>query len=236
MNAAAVNIAQAKNKVAGNKGAVTRAIILQAALQQASVSGFESLTIGTLAEQAGLSKSGLFAHFGSKEELQLAALDESVALFNAFAFVPALAAPRGLPRLRALFENWLKWTASAQLATCPLMAASAEFDRRDGAMRVAVEKHLRRLNIEFMKMIDMTIQTGDFAADTDTAQMAFEFFGIVGGCIRARNLFRDPDASHRATVAFERLVASAMPAPVGAANKAAETIARKKGAKVKSAR
>ncbi len=192
-----------------SKGEITRAIILQAALQQASVSGFESLTIGTLAEQTGLSKSGLFAHFGSKEDLQLAALDESVARFNRLAFIPALSAPRGLPRMRALIENWLTWTEKAELATCPLMAASAEFDRRDGAVRDAVERHLRRLNIECMKMIDMAKQTGDFAEDIDTEQFAFELFGIVASCNQARNLFRDKLATQRAQIAFERLVASA---------------------------
>jgi AcrR family transcriptional regulator len=204
-----------------SKGELTRAIILQAALQQASVSGFESLTIGTLAEQTGLSKSGLFAHFGSKEELQLAALDESVARFNQLAFIPALAAPRGLPRMRALFQNWLDWTSAGELVTCPLMAASAEFDRRDGAMRDAVERHLRRLNIECMKMIDLAKQTGDFVPNTDTEQMAFELFGIIASCNRARNLFRDKLATKRALIAFERLVTSACPSiPAAKASKA----------------
>ena len=208
-------------EVIKTKGEITRAIILQAALQQASVSGFESLTIGTLAEQTGLSKSGLFAHFGSKEELQLAALDESVARFNQIAFVPALAAARGLPRMRALFKNWLEWTSAGELVTCPLMAASAEFDRRDGAMRDAVEKHLRRLNIECMKMIDLAVQVGDFAPDTDIEQMAFELFGIIASCNRARNLFRDKSATKRALIAFERLVASACtPIPAAKVSKA----------------
>jgi AcrR family transcriptional regulator len=208
-------------EIVKSKGELTRAIILQAALQQASVTGFESLTIGTLAEQTGLSKSGLFAHFGSKEELQLAALDESVARFNQLAFIPALAAPRGLPRMRALFQNWLDWTSAGELVTCPLMAASAEFDRRDGAMRDAVERHLRRLNIECMKMIDLAKQTGDFVPDTDTEQMAFELFGIIASCNRARNLFRDKLATKRALIAFERLVTSACPfIPAAKASKA----------------
>jgi AcrR family transcriptional regulator len=209
-----------------SKGELTRAIILQAALQQASISGFESLTIGTLAEQTGLSKSGLFAHFGSKEDLQLAALDESVARFNQLAFIPALAAPRGLPRMRALVDHWLEWTTKAELATCPLMAASAEFDRRDGAMRDAVERHLRRLNIECMKMIDMAKQTGDFALETDTEQMAFELFGIVASCNRARNLFRDKTATKRALIAFERLVASAIASPAAPSTAAASAALR----------
>src|SRR5438045_3113944 len=98
------------------KGEQTRAVILDAALAQASASGFESLTIGSLAEQTGLSKSGLFAHFGSREDLQIAAIELAAARFAETVFVPALKAPRGLPRLRALFAAWLEWTTRSGLA------------------------------------------------------------------------------------------------------------------------
>jgi len=89
------------------KGEETRAAILAVAVEQASASGFESLTIGTLAEKTGMSKSGLFAHFGSKHDLQLAALDEAARQFTEAVFMPALKAPRGLKRFRALIENWI---------------------------------------------------------------------------------------------------------------------------------
>src|SRR6187455_2797623 len=91
------------------KGEETRAAILGAAVEQASACGFESLTIGTLAEKTGMSKSGLFAHFGSKHDLQLAALDEAARQFTEAVFMPALKAPRGLKRFRALIENWINW-------------------------------------------------------------------------------------------------------------------------------
>src|SRR5881394_3980719 len=91
------------------KGEDTRAAILAAAVEQASAAGFESLTIGTLAEKTGLSKSGLFAHFGSKQDLQLAALDEAARQFTEQVFMPALKAPRGVKRLRALLEGWITW-------------------------------------------------------------------------------------------------------------------------------
>src|ERR1700733_14649375 len=96
--------------VAGaTKGEATRAQILAAAVEQASVMGFESLTIGSLAQRTGLSKSGLFAPFGSKLELQLAALDEAARQYGEAVFLPALKAPRGVRRLRAIFGNWAGW-------------------------------------------------------------------------------------------------------------------------------
>ena len=107
------------------KGEETRAQILAAAVEQASAAGFESLTIGSLAERTGMSKSGLFAHFGSKVELQMAALDEAARQFTEAVFMPALKAPRGVKRLRALFENWITWPHRAKLpGGCPIDAAS----------------------------------------------------------------------------------------------------------------
>src|SRR5918993_72704 len=121
------------------KGEHTRATILEAALAEASRAGFESLTIGSLAERAGLSKSGLFAHFGSREELQVAAIEAAAARFTETVFLPALKARRGLPRLRALFGNWLGWTRLCGLSHgCPMQAAAIEFDDRPAPVRDAV--------------------------------------------------------------------------------------------------
>ena len=108
------------------KGEETRAQILEAAVRQASETGFESLTIGTLAERTGLSKSGLFAHFGSKLELQMAALDEAARQFSEQVFLPALKAPRGVRRLRALFDGWITWpmTGTSNISTRGLDTSS----------------------------------------------------------------------------------------------------------------
>jgi AcrR family transcriptional regulator len=200
------------SKLAGKvtKGEETRAVILKAALRHASVAGYDALTIGVLAEQTGMSKSGLFAHFGSKEELQIATLDEAVRRFNEAAFMPALSAPRGLKRLIALFDNWLAWTARADLAACPMMVASTEFDDQEGAMRDAVVEHMQRLNQAMVKSVEMTIETGEFAVDADAEQFAFELFGIISTCYRSRSLFRDKDANVRAKRAFDRLVSSSL--------------------------
>ncbi len=189
-------------------------MILDAAIKHASVSGYDALTIGVLAEKTGLSKSGLFAHFGAKEDLQIATLDEAVRRYNKNAFMPALSTPRGLPRLRALFDNWLLWTARSQLVACPMMAASVEFNSREGPMRDAVEQHMRRLHNAIAKSAELTIANGEFRKDVDCEQFAFELFGIIATCYRSRNLFRDPLANARAKTAFERLLQDRLVSPL----------------------
>ena len=195
------------------KGEETRAIILEAAVQHAGVHGFDALTIGGLAEQTGLSKSGLFAHFGSKEELQIATLDEAVRRYNEVAFIPAMKAPRGLRRLTLVFDNWLEWIERSGLKACPMIAANTEFDDRPGPMRDAVVQHMQRMNDEIMRGVQMTIDTGEFAADADPEQFAFELFGIISSCYRSRNLFQDPKAKVLARKAFDRLTSSNLNQP-----------------------
>jgi AcrR family transcriptional regulator len=186
------------------KGEETRAIILDAALRQASRSGFEALTIGPLAEVTGLSKSGLFAHFGSKEELQIATVEEAVRRFTEIVFVPATKHARGLPRLRALFENWLVWADRAELpGSCPIQTASVEFDDRPGPVRDALVKQQRRLGVELARAVQMTIDSGEFAADSDPDQFAFEMTGILLVFYQARRLIGEHIAAQRARTAFE---------------------------------
>lgn len=185
-------------------------MILDAAVRHAAIAGYEALTIGLLAEQTGLSKSGLFAHFGSKEELQIAALDEAVRRYNAIAFTPAMSLPRGLARLRGAFENWLGWTERGKLSGCPMMAASSEFSGRSGPMRDAVEQHMRHINRAITKSVELTIAEGEFRDDVDAEQISFEIFGIVATSYRALHLLRDPLAPARAKAAFDRLINSCL--------------------------
>ena len=189
------------------KGEETRAQILAVAVEQASAGGFESLTIGTLAERTGLSKSGLFAHFGSKLELQIAALDEAARQFTEAVFMPALKAPRGVKRLRALFENWISWPQRARLpGGCPLDAASREFHHRPGPMRDAVLERQRLLSRELAKAVQLAIETGDFAPDTDAGQVAFELLGIIFAFTRAEVMLGAEVALERSRTAFESLL------------------------------
>src|SRR5689334_30120 len=150
---------------ASSKGEETRAQILDAAVVQASKSGFESLTIGPLGEKTGMSKGGLFAHFGSKEELQIAALDEAARRFTERVFLPAMKAPRGLKRVRAIFDNWTTWPERAKLpGGCPVDQATREFQHQPGAMRDAVIERQKVLDRELSKSVQMAIDSGELAA------------------------------------------------------------------------
>jgi AcrR family transcriptional regulator len=196
-----------------SKGEQTRATILDAALAQASETGFESLTIGSLASRAGLSKSGLFAHFGSREELQVAAIEAAAARFTETVFIPALKARRGLPRLRALFEDWLDWTSRSGLPHgCPMQAAAVEFDDRPGPVRQAVIEHFARLESELGRAVTLAIGEGHFRTGLDSGQFVFEMMGLIFAYYHSARLFDGDIAKSRARAAFERLVATAAPA------------------------
>jgi len=195
------------------KGEETRAQILDAAVQQASEAGFESLTIGTLAERTGLSKSGLFAHFGSRTDLQIAALDEAARRFTEEVFLPAFRAPRGVRRLRALFEGWIGWPKRAHLrGGCPLYAAVSEYDDQPGPMRDAVIERQKLLHRELSKTVRMAVESGEFAPDTDPEQFTFEMMGMLLACYLRERLFDPAESARRARLAFERLVQSHQPA------------------------
>jgi AcrR family transcriptional regulator len=194
------------------KGEQTRAAILDLALAQASEAGFESLTIGSLAERAGMSKSGVFAHFGSREDLQLAAIEAAAARFTQTVFVPALKARRGLPRLRALFDSWLDWTERGGLAHgCPMQAAAVEFDDRPGPVRDAVVVHFARLERELARAVEMAVAQDHLRADLDVGQFVFELMGVMFAYQHGARLFDRTRARGRARDAFERLVAAAAP-------------------------
>jgi len=190
-----------------SKGEETRSQILAAAVEQASARGFESLTIGSLAEKTGMSKSGLFAHFGSKLDLQIAALDEAARQFTEAVFMPALKAPRGLKRFRALIDNWISWPHRASLpGGCPIDAASREYQHQPGPMRDAVVERQKSLDRELAKAVQMAIDTGELKADTDPRQVSFDTLGIILAFNRVELLFGTVEATQRARNAFDRLI------------------------------
>jgi AcrR family transcriptional regulator len=196
-----------KTSLPATKGEETRAAILTAAVEQASAGGFESLTIGTLAERTGMSKSGLFAHFGSKLDLQIATLDEASRLFTEGVMMPAMKAPRGLKRLRAIFDGWINWPQRASLpGGCPIDAATREYHHQPGPMRDAVVERQRVLGREIGKAVLMAVETGELKAGTDPGQFTFEMFGIILGCYRTELLLGIDESNRRARAAFERLV------------------------------
>lgn len=190
------------------KGEQTRTAILDEALKIASRLGLEGLTIGSLAEATGLSKSGLFAHFGSREDLQLAVLEHAAQLYGTKVFRPVLNIERGLPRLRALFERWLEWALESGLpGGCIMIAAAAEYDDRPGPIRDAVIANQNRGRAISEKAVRLAVEEGHLRVDTDPEQIAFELLAIVLATHNYRRLLGDREARKRALTAFEQLIA-----------------------------
>jgi AcrR family transcriptional regulator len=202
------------------KGEQTRQAILQHALGLATRVGFEGLTIGRLADDLRLSKSGLFAHFKAKETLQVEVLRFAAARFIETVIRPALAAPRGEPRVRALFRRWLAWEgADALPGGCPFIAAAVELDDRPGAAREFLVQSQRDWLDVLANAARAASREGHFRADLDPEQFAHDFMGVMLAYHHGSRLMRDPKATTRAEVAFESLVRGAervepvMPAP-----------------------
>jgi len=161
-----------------------------------------------------MSKSGLFAHFGSREELQLAVLDHAVQRYGERVLVPALKIERGLPRLRALFENWLDWALASGLpGGCIMISAANEYDDRPGPIRDAVIANQRRGNGVIEKAVRLAVEEGHLKPHTDPEQIAFEALGIVLASHNHRRLLGDKEARKRALTAFDELVARHAAAP-----------------------
>ena len=194
------------------KGDDTREAILDQATGLASQVGLHGLTIGSLAAQSRLSKSGLFAHFRSKEALQVQVVDHAAAMFVDAVVRPALAAPRGEPRVRELFERWLGWCGGDQPAGCVFIVATSEFDDESGPVR----DRLVRAQRDWMETVATVFRTGitegQFRADADPDQFAHDLYGSILAYHHARRLLRDPLAERRARTALDRLLDAARPA------------------------
>jgi AcrR family transcriptional regulator len=195
-----------------SKGTATRQAVLDEAARVASRVGLSGLTIGSLAASTQLSKSGLFAHFQSKESLQLQLLDHTRVRFIDLVVRPALAAPRGEPRLRELFRRWLAWDAEALPGGCLFVAASAEFDGQPGPVRDRVAQDQRDWLDTIAQVFRTGVAEGHFRPDADPVQFAYDLHGAMLAYHHAARLLDDPDAAARATRAFEALVAAARPA------------------------
>lgn len=193
-----------------SKGVVTHHAILDRATGLASKVGLEGLTIGALATELNLSKSGLFAHFQSKETLQVQVLDHGAAVFVESVVRPALAAPRGEPRLRALFERWLDWARSAPLpGGCLFVQAAVELDDRPGPARDRLVEYQRQWLDVIATTLRKGIEAGAFRPDADTMQFAHDLYGVMLAYHHASRLLRDPEAETRARRAFEALLGAA---------------------------
>lgn len=194
-----------------SKGVETRVAILDEATDLASRVGLGGLTIGTLATQTGLSKSGLFGHFASKEALQVAVLLRAREHFVDAVMRPTLVVPRGEARVRALFEHWLDWQRSGFSGGCLFVDAASEFDDQEGPVRDELLRAERDKAESVVTIVRAAVTEGDFAADVDAEQFAFELEGIILAHHHQSRMMRDPGAEARARLAFDRLVESARP-------------------------
>ncbi len=188
------------------KGQQTRAAILDAALGLASHVGLEGLSIGALAEVTQMSKSGVFAHFGSREELQISVIREYHARFEDEVFFPAIREPRGLPRLRALFERWVHRVSQELDSGCIYISGAVEFDDRPGPVRDALASMVRAWQSALERAIRLAIEAGHLAPDTDPAQMLFEIHGLILALHHDARFLRNPGVLQRARQGFERVV------------------------------
>lgn len=191
------------------KGEETRQAILTRAFEVAKVVGLSGLSIGQLAKETGLSKSGLFAHFGSKEALEVAVVEQAARQFVAFVMVPALREPRGEPRVRALFERWLAW--GEQPGGCFLVGATAELDDRTGPARDALVQTSKDWLDTLATAARITVVERQFRADLEPDQFAFEVYSIMLGFHAYHKFLRDPASRARARDALERLIISSRP-------------------------
>jgi AcrR family transcriptional regulator len=190
-----------------SKGERTRAAILDAAFHIVSKAGLEGLTIGTLAAATGMSKSGLFAHFGSREDLLIAVMDRGQQEFLKLVVNPALAKPRGLPRLKSLFTLWIDWTESADLpGGCPMIGGAIEFDDKPGPVRDALAAGQRAWIGTLTRATRQAVEQGQLADDTDPEQISFELFGIALVVHHHRRLLGYEKARARALAAFDALI------------------------------
>lgn len=193
-----------------SKGAATRDRIIERALRTASVEGLEGISLGRLASDVGMSKSGLFAHFESKEALQLDVLAAAAEKFTEVVVRPAFEAPRGEPRVRALFEHWLRWERNESLpGGCVFMHAAAELDDRPGPARDALVDWQRQWLDALAKAARIAVNEGHFHAGVDAELFAFQQYGLVMAYYHARRLFNDPQADDRVRRGFDALVTAA---------------------------
>lgn len=189
-----------------SKGDETRDAILTQATSVASKVGLTGMSIGQLASHTGMSKSGLYAHFASKEALQIEILRHTRERFVDRVVRPALQSPRGLNRLRVLFESWLTWSEAFEDGGCLFVAASSELDDQPGPVRDTLVRDERDW-LELIATIAATaVSEGEFRGDVDVEQIAYELHAITLNHQHASRLMQDPRALERARRAFESII------------------------------
>lgn len=190
-----------------HKGQQTKAAIVEAALGLATHIGLEGLSIGALAEVMRMSKSGVFAHFGSREELQISVVREYHARFEEEVFFPALQLPRGLPRLHAMFDHWMNRTSVEIDSGCLYISGAVEFDDRPGLVRDALADSVRVWLAAMHRAVVQATDAGHFHHDTDAHQVVFEIHGLILALHYEARFLKTPGSIARAKTAFAHMLA-----------------------------
>jgi AcrR family transcriptional regulator len=190
----------------------TRQRILREGLGLMSQSGLSGVTLGVLADQVGMSKSGLFAHFRSKEDVQIELLNHMTEFVVEHVIRPAMTAPEGLPRLRALVRNWFGWAQRAGLpGGCPVAAGLFEFDDVEGRVRNKILELEAAWRHTLVQLVERAVELGQLRRELDVDQFVWELCGIYLGHHAAHRFLRSADADARAQTAFQALLDRAIP-------------------------
>lgn len=191
-----------------SKGITTKENIIHAAFDFTSRFGLESLSIGELAKLVGMSKSGLFGHFNSKEVLQMKVLDYAADNFVRNVVKPAVKAPRGQERIYALAQHWQKWASSKLAGGCPIIAATVEYDDRPGKIRDYLQTLQGEMINTFSRAAKIAVEEGEFKKDLDTEQFAYEFYANMMAFHVFTRLLRDRTAKQRFQTTLDQLIAN----------------------------
>ena len=197
---------RSKGERALQKGQQTKQLIVEAALGLAEQIGLEGLSIGALAEITRMSKSGVFAHFGSREELQISVVRAYYQRFSDEVFYPALDAPRGLPRVRALFANWMTRVAIEIQSGCIFISGAVEFDDRPGPVRDALATSVKTWLAALYRAVLQAREEGHLVPDTDAEQMAFEVHGLILALHYEARFLKNTGAIAHANTGFENIL------------------------------
>jgi len=193
------------------KGRQTKATIIDAALGLASQIGLEGLSIGALAEVTGMSKSGVFAHFGSREELQISVIREYHDRFETEVFYSAMRCARGLPRLQSLFDNWMQRTSTEIDSGFIYIIGAVEFDDRPGSVRDALASSVNTWLNALQRAVAQAQKENHLADKADPIQVAFEIHGLILALHYDARFLRNPGAADRARKGFTEIVARNTP-------------------------
>jgi AcrR family transcriptional regulator len=188
------------------KGEQTRAAILDVALELASRTGLEGLTIGLLADKMSMSKSGVFAHFGSREDLQIEVLKLYHQRFEQEVFFPSVKEPRGLPRLVAMFELWLGRVSVEIASGCIYISGAVEYDDRPGPIREELVSMVKVWQGALLRCAQQAVDGGDLKPDTEPEQLVYEMYGLILAVHHDARFLRVPGAVDRARRGFQRLI------------------------------